>query len=794
MSKRQSGIDPLSFITFGELLHYLRERAQLSQRELAARVGYHFSFISYLEKNTRTLDEAPLLGRFVPALGLEEEPYWIERLLELSKVKKGDLPIDPKAAKESKPDNLPISLTSIIGREYEAAHLKKMILVQEKRLISVIGPPGVGKTKLALHVARMVQPAFRDGVVFVDLIPARTRDRLYPVIASALGVLEKSKGDAGEAIREELKNKQMLLVLDNFEQIVDAVPDILNLAGISTEIKILVTSREVLRLRGEQEFHLSPLRLPSKAETASFNELQNMPSVSLFVDRAQAVNPQFKLDETNASQIAEICSRLDGLPLAIELAAARARTLSINSMLEQLDRRFEWLNQGARDLPLWRQSLQGAIAWSVHTLSAQESALFRRLSIFAGGWTLKAAVEVCSDDSLCKEGDVFGLLIQLMDKSLVLPEDESGRFNFLETLHEFSSAELAASPEISVFQEKHCRYFLSFAKDASSSIKQGGNELLWLDKMEREYSNLQQALTWSIEVNKNPALAMELGMSIHIFWLTRGYLTEARAWLKKILTLDPSPTIARSSLLRFASDYASAQGDFSQARQFEEEAMSISKQLGDEMGIYSSMDGIAMMAGMNGDYAYAAELLEKVFVYRKLSGDPVHLLTTLNNLALATRLLGDTPRATLLYEEAIAIAKKEGINPSLARALNGLAEIRALTNDYQAAFSLLRESILIRHQLGDLKGLVASLGSISLFAEKQGDKLTAAKLEGAASRIREEIGTPIEPGKQADCDALIHRLQTDLGEKEFQSAWRDGKTMSQKQLIELVENFPSTKR
>ena len=790
MPKKPSGIDPKSFVTFGELLHYLRERAHLSQRDLAARAGYHFSFISYLEKNTRSLDEASLLGRFVPALEIEDEPHWVERLLELSKVKKGDLPLDQKTKKEQRIDNLPISLTSIIGREYETARLKKMLLAPEKRLLSVIGPPGVGKTRLALHVARMVQPAFRDGVVFVDLIPVRVRERLYPVIASGLGVLDKSKGDVRESIREALTNKQILLILDNFEQIIDSGPDLLDLMSISNEIKILVTSREVLRLRGEQEFHLSPLPLPLKTETVSFSELQQIPSISLFVERAQAVHTEFKLDDTNALKIAEICTRLDGLPLAIELAAARARTLSINSMLEQMERRFDWLSHGARDLPLWRQSLQNAIAWSVNALSEQERALFQRLSIFTGGWTLAAVIEVCSDDLLCKQSDVFDLLIQLMDKSLVLPEDENGRFNFLETLREFSSFELIASTEYASLQEKHCSYFLAFAKDASSSIKQGGEELLWLNLVEKEYDNLQQALTWAIETRKDPALAMELGTSIHIFWLTRGYLTEARSWLTKILALDSSPTIARSNLLRFASDYASAQGDFSQANLFEEEAMSISQVLGDEMGIYSSMDGIAMMAGMNGDYARAAELLEKVLVYRKKTGDPVALMTTLNNFALATRLLGDAPRAILLYEEAIEISRKEGIKPSLARALNGLAEIHAKAGDYQKAFSLLRDSILIRHQLSDLKGLVASLSSIAFFAEKQGDKFLAAKLEGAASRIREEIGAPIEPGKQADSDALLHRLRMDLGEERFQSAWGDGKTMSQKQMIELIENFP----
>jgi non-specific serine/threonine protein kinase len=329
---------------------------------------------------------------------------------------------------------------------------------------------------------------------------------------------------------------------------------------------------------------------------------------------------------------------------------------------------------------------------------------------------------------------------------------------------------------------------LRFAQTANPHILQGSEQLLWLQQMEREHDNLRQALGWSVEKADRVEIAMSFGTAVHIFWLTRSYLSEARTWLSLILTLDPTPTLVRAKLLRYASDYASTQGDFAQARLLEEEAMDISKQLGDEAGIYSSMDGIAMVAGMQGDYAHAVGLLEQVLAYRRRTGYNVSFIVTLNNLALATRLLGNIERATALYEESISITRKEGIHPSLARALNGLAEIRALQKDYKSAVSLLREAILLRYQLGDLKGMVASLSSISLFTEEQGDMVLSAKLAGAATRLREELGLPIEPVKRSENEALLHRLRIKLGDKIFESAWQAGQSLDQKQLIDLIEN------
>ncbi len=790
MPTNQQNFSPQSFVTFGDLLRYLRERAHLSQRELAALVGYHFSYISYLEKNTRIVDEATLRGRFVPALGLEDEPEWVTRLLELAKNKKIDTPVIGSGVESNVSDEnvgvLPTSLTVMIGREYESARLRKLILDPEIRLVTIAGPPGVGKTCLALNVARVVSSAFQNGVVFADLTPIRSPEALLPALALALGIPESTKLTGEEAIKNALAKKSMLIVLDNFEQIVDAAPQLLSLLGAAAQLKILATSREILRLRGEQEFHLEPLPVPDEHKNKSFEQLQDFPSVHLFVERAQAVKPEFKMDEKNASLVAEICHRLDGLPLAIELAAARIRTLSLPSMLEQIDRRFEWLTQGARDLPAWRQTLQGAIEWSYNLLSEKERALFYRLSVFVGGWTLESAEEVCSDDEVCPRAEILNLLIQLADKSLVTPEPEEERYTFLETLREFAAHKLNESGELERLQKRHGEYYLKFVQTAKPHLLQGSGQLLWLRRMEREHNNLRSALAWVVETSQDVEIAMEFGRAIHAFWLTRSYINEARHWLGQILALDSSPSANRADLLRFASDYASSQGDYANARLLEEEAMGISKTLGDEAGIYYSLDGMAMLAGMQGDYARTAELLEQVLVYRRRMGNMLLLTGTLNNLAIATRRLGDLERAKLIYAEAIKITKDAGNTKSLAHALNGLAEIHAQLKEYETAMQLLRESIFIRHQLGEMKGMAASLNAMAMSTESLGDSLLAAKLEAAAAKIRRDLGVPIAPATLAENDNFVKKLREKLGDKAFEKAWAEGQSMPQEQVVSLA--------
>ena len=793
MIKETASLDPQTFATFGDLLRFLRERAHLTQRELAALAGYHFSYISYLETNTRTIGEAALLGRFVPALGLENEPKWVVRLLELSNLKKDEMPVhqggeEPTVSIE-KNSLLPISLTSMIGREVESTRLRKLILNPEIRLVSVLGPPGVGKTCLSLSAARAVQSAFRDGVVFVDLVAVRDPQYLLPVISAAIGIAGSSAVSAEEALKSALTDKSLLFVLDNFEQIVSAAPLLLTLLGAAPEVKLLITSREVLRLRGEHEFNLAPLPIPPRGSSPLNSSPLDFSSVELFIERAQAVKPEFSVDEKNASLIVEICSRLDGLPLAIELAAARIRTMSLTSMIEQFNRQFDWLSQGPRDQPEWRQTLMGAIDWSINLLTEKERALFYRLSIFSGGWTLAAAEQVCSDGRLCPRKEVMGFLIQLIEKSLILPEDENSRFSFMETLREYARLGLEKSGELETLRQRHFEYCLGFMQTAKPNIRQGAQQLIWLSRTEREYPNLRLALEWAVEKKERASQAMDLGFCIHSFWVTRSYIRDARQWLSKILALDPSPSRIRADLLRFASDYASSQGEYEQAQTFEEEAMNISRALEDEPGIYFSMDGMAMLAGVQGDYERASRLLEEVLAYRRRQGNDVLLTATLNNLAIATRRRGNLERAKVLFLEAVRINREKENMKSLSHSLHGLAEVNTQQGSYEDALKLFKEGIEIRIQLLDMKGLAYSLDSLSLLVERMRDITIAVKLKGASDQIREKIGSPITPATKNENEEFLSRLRSELGENKFENAWVDGQTMSLEQTTDLVRGL-----
>lgn len=785
MVKPRTVLDPVTFTTFGELLRYLRERANLSQRELAQRVGYHYSYISRLEKNERTLNASILQKLFIPALKLENDPKSIAHLLELAASVNTSAAINDSgqqpATSTALSVGLPVSLTPLLGRESESAALFKILSNEEVRLVTLIGPPGVGKTRLALHIAEQLAPKFSDGVVFVDLMPILETDQVIPALSIALGTQESN-------IISVLRQSSLLIVMDNFEQVLDAAPQLLPLLSQSPRVKILATSREALRLRGEQEFPLAPLPVPDEKTNLS---VLDFPSVQLFLQRARSTKPDFQLEGEDASRAAEICRRLDGLPLAIELAAARIRTLSLVTMLEQFDRRFEWLARGGRDLPVWRQTLWGAVEWSYTLLSGQERALYNRLSVFAGGWRLEAAEEVCSDELLCAPSDILDLLMQLIDKSLITIDAETGRYHFLETLREFAFEKLKAGNDLEHVRQRHAEYYMKFMQTAQPHLNQGGDQARWLDQIEDEHNNLHAVLAWIIETPSRAAIATDFVLTMKNFWVGRSHFSEARRWLHKILTLDPAPTIMRTKLLRCASDFSRMQGDFDGASAFEEEGLTISKKLKYKAGIYAAMDGLAILAGIKRDYARAAELLEQVLIHHKQTNDAVRLTPTLNNLAIAHRRLGNLKRAGELYTEAISVTQENGNLLSLGHALNGLSEVHLDLKEYASARDLQHKSLSIRYQLGDLKGISFSLSSLAISMYHLNGAALATQLESASQKILQELRIAISPATRAESEKFIAQLHTKLGDVAFKEAWSSGQVMSLEQTVELATNSTS---
>jgi predicted ATPase/DNA-binding XRE family transcriptional regulator len=781
MSERKSSFAPQQFSTLGELLRYLRERAHLTQRELAAQIGYHHTYISYVEKNQRVPAKSALLGRFVPVFGLEEEPQIVELLLQLEKAanKKSLLPesqvINQPAPKGNRtpPSH---NLTPILGREGEIRKLGELLRNPLHRLITVIGPPGVGKTRLVQHCANLFQGLFLDGVLFIDLTPITRPELILPAISTAIGLKKYSLEDLIAA----LQHKNTLFILDNFEQVVAAAPDLIPLLAQANDIKIMTTSREALRIRGEQVFPLEPFtveKIPS----------MDSPAVKLFIERAQAAEAHFQIQGSDASLITEICRRLDGLPLAIELAAARTPMMSLPAMLDQLDHhRFEWLTNGARDLPSWKQTLWGTIEWGYNLLDDKEKILLNRLSVFAGGWTQKAARAICSDDQDCKPEEIYDLLGRLASKSMIVSKPEIQRFDVLESIHEFANAKLKESGGEESIREAHYKYFLEFSREGHPRIHTEADQLTWLQRVEHDINNIRAALAWAIQQEEQPNLAMELGYLMQVYWVSKSHFIEAQRSLQQILALDPTPSFLRASLLRAASDFINDLGDYAKAQQFEEEAMKISESLGDVDGIYLSMEGIAVMAGRQGNYAKTAELLEQVLEYRREIQDKIKISSVLNNLAIASKRLGNLNRAKELFTEKIALAKEVGDQQSLGHALNGISEVLMELQEYDSSLKFQKESIYIRDKIGDRKGLSNSLHALALtlYCMKSFEQATLFK--SAYTKIREELGIVLPPTRHVEDEEFNANLLAELGRENFDAIWSKGQALSQNEIVKLA--------
>ncbi|MBI5933759.1 MAG: tetratricopeptide repeat protein [Chloroflexi bacterium] len=787
MKDEQTVITPTSFQTLGELLRYLRERAHLSQRELAARVDYHYSYISRLEKNVYLPDLAMLTGRFVPALELQNEPQWVARITELARKTPQPESSNSSApvvfqSSEPSPVSLPIPFTLFLGRARETEMLAEMLRRPEIRLVTLVGPPGVGKTRLALHMAEQVSSNFKDGAALVDLMPVFEADQVLPAIALAVGAWETARVSILENVKNALRSKNVLIVVDNFEQVLDAAPQLLLLLSEAPLVKFLVTSREALRLRGEQEFPLAPLPVPGDADPNP----QDFPSVQMFLQRARSSKPDFPLDEETASRAAEICRHLDGLPLAIELAAARVNVLSLSAMLKQFHRRFDWLTDGKRDLPAWRQNLWDAVEWSYALLDAQERVLLNRLSVFSGGWTLEAAEAICSDETICIPSDVLSLLIRLVDKSMITSDTKTDRFHFLETLREFARQKLKADNNLEPMRQRHASYFMDFMRGAAPNFDTGGDPARWLNRVEQDHNNLRAVLAWIIEDPARVPPAADFILAMGNFWIDRSNFTEGRRWMDRILAVIPELTAIRADLLRSTGDFYRIQGDYDGALAIEEESLAISKSLGYEKGMYKAMDGLAILSGIKRDYARAAELLEQVLVYRRRMKDHKHLTTTLNNLAIATRRLGNLERAKELYAEAISVTTENGNHYSLGHAMNGLAEVHADLKEYVAAIELQRQGLAVRCQLKDLKGIAFSLGSIAVSLHYLNRPALAAQLESASQKLYWELGIPIPASTKTEHDELAANLRANLGDVAFEDAWSGGQAISWEQAVALA--------
>jgi predicted ATPase/DNA-binding CsgD family transcriptional regulator len=702
---------------------------------------------------------------------------------------------------DSRP-RLPLARTPLVGRAPEVRAVSDLLRSVDVPFVTLTGPSGVGKSRLALQVAIEIQDEFTDDVWFVPLAPVKSADQLLPAISRGLELRDEGDSPLEERLHRFLRDRHALLVLDNFEHVIDAAPLLTSLLSSSPGIKAIVTSRVTLRVTGEHEYPVAPLALPPAGPTSP-SELERNESVALFLQRARAVRPEFQLSEANVTAVAEICRRLDGLPLAIELAAARSKVLSPQALLARLTNSLQVLTGGPRDLPPRLQSMRDAIAWSHDLLDDEDRALFRRLAVFDGGCTLAAAETVAADSRPAGPSspflpqmppafgapaatfipEIFDGLASLVDKSLIRQDEREGdlRFSMLETIREFGLEQLAAAGEDHQIRARHAQWALALAEEAEPALW-GSDQQHWLQRLQTEQDNLDEALSWSMEHDQE--LGMRLAGALWWFWQVRGYLTEGRAAFARLLPGDARiPAPIRIKALLGASFLAAVQGEGLLAEDLTKQARTLAVDLGDPLAIARTEYFQSFCAGSRGHGDAAYTFAQEALATFRAKNDQQWLPFTLNRLGIETHGKGDWAGAEALYQEALDRWRGQGHTWGIATALSNLAVLAHVQGDEERAAARYRESLALCWSQSDQWGLTEALTGLGGIAATAGEHQVAVHLFAAAEEVRESIGLTLQQHIRTQYEAAITTTKSALGEAGFEAAWQAGRSLSLEQAV-----------